>query len=76
MSDDVIQVVNDMGEQDGMPNGIQFCNICHESTLVDLFVDADLHDNGSCASDNDPGLNKNPKDDLKKIKFYNLVHKK
>ena len=29
MPNDVIQVVNDMGEQDGMLNGIQFCNIHH-----------------------------------------------
>ena len=53
MPDGVIQVVNDMGEQDGMPNGIEFCNIHHESTLADLFADNDFNDNNSNTSDND-----------------------
>ena len=35
MPDNVIQVVNDMREQDGMPSGIEFRNIHHESTLAD-----------------------------------------
>ena len=73
MPEDVIQVVNDMGEQDDMPNGIQFCNTYHESTLADLFADNDLHDDNSCASDNDWGLNKKPEEDLKKITFDNHV---
>ena len=56
MPDNVIQVVNDMGEQDGMLNGIEFCNIHHESTLADLFVDNHLHDDNGCVSNNDWGL--------------------
>ena len=55
MPDNVIQVVNDMGEQDGMPNGIKFRNIHHESTLADLFADDNLNDDDSNASDNDWG---------------------
>ena len=51
--DDVIQVVNDMGKQEGMPNGIQFHNINQESTLADMFADNDLHNDNSYASDND-----------------------
>ena len=74
MPDDVIQVVNDMGEQDGMPNRIQFCNIHHELTFADLFADKDLHNDDICAYDNDWGLNKNPEEDLKKITFNNHVN--
>ena len=60
MPDDIIQVVNDMGIQDGIPSGVQLHNIYHESTLADLFTDNDLNDDNSNASDNDWGLNKNP----------------
>ena len=74
MPDDVIQVVNDMGEQDGMLSGIEFCNIHHESTLVDLFADNHLNDDNSNTSGNDWGLNKNPEEDLKKIKFDDHVN--
>ena len=65
MPDGVIQVVNDMRIQDGMPSGIEFRNIHHKLTLVDLFVDNDLNDDNSNASNNDWGLNKNPEEDLK-----------
>ena len=58
-------------------NGIQLRNIHQESTLIDLFADLfadnDLHDDNSCASDDDWGLNKTPKEDLKKITFDNHV---
>ena len=60
MPDNIIQVVNDMGIQEGMPSGIGFRNIHHESTLSDLFADKDLYDDNSNTSDNDWGLNKNP----------------
>ena len=73
MPDDVIQVVNDMGIQDGMPSGIEFHNIHHELTLANLFADDDLNNDNSNASDNDWGLNKNPEEDLKKIPFNNHV---
>ena len=53
MPDGVIDVVNDMGKQEGMPNRIQFCNIHHESTLADIFTDDVLQDDDSCASDTD-----------------------
>ena len=66
MPDNVIQVVNDMGIQEGMPSGIQFRNIHHESTLADLFADNDFYDDDSCASDNDWGLNNNPEEDLRR----------
>ena len=71
MPDNVIKVVNDMGKQERMPNGIQFRNIHHKSTLVDLFAYDDLHNANSCAFDTDWNLSKNPKEDLKKITFDN-----
>ena len=73
MSEDVIQVVNDIGIHDSMPSRIKFRNIHHESTLADLFADDNLNDDNSNASNNDWGLNKNPEEDLKKIKFSDHV---
>ena len=73
MPDNIIEVVNDLGRQDGMPSGIEFRNIHHESTLADLFADKDLNDDNSNASHNDWGLNKNHKVDLQKITFDNHV---
>ena len=64
MPDDVIKVVNNLGEQDDMPTGIKFRNMHKESTLSDLFADEDLNDDDSNASDQDWGDNKNPEDDL------------
>ena len=55
MPDDVIEVVNDMGIQDGIPSGIEFRNIHHESTLADLFAGKDLNNDNSNASNNDWG---------------------
>ena len=51
MSDDVIEVVNQMREDDGSPDGIVFCNIHKESTVDDMYSDVDSQDNSSCASD-------------------------
>ena len=64
MPDNVIQVVNNLGEQDDMPTGIKFRNIHKESILADLFADEDLNDDDSNASDQDWGENKNPEDCL------------
>ena len=38
MAEDVVEVVNEMGKQEGMLDGIQFHNIHHESTLSDLYA--------------------------------------
>ena len=38
MPDNVIEVVNDLGEQNDMPTGIKFRKIHKESTLSDLFA--------------------------------------
>ena len=64
MPDDVIKVVNNLGEQDDMPTGIESRNMHKESTLLDLFADEDLNDDDSNASDKDWGDKKNPEDDL------------
>ena len=48
--DDVIKVVNQMGEDDGSPNGIVFRNILKESTLDDMYGDVNPDNNSSCAS--------------------------
>ena len=51
-----------------MPDGIQFHNIHHKSTLLDLYADKVGHkDNDSCASDKDQKDRKNPDDDLKNL---------
>ena len=71
--DNVIQVVNDIGEQDGMPNGIEFRNIHHESTLADFFAEDNLNNDDNNVSNNDWGLNKNPEEDLKMITFDDHV---
>ena len=73
MPDDVIQVVNDLGEHDDMPTGIEFRNMHKESTISDLFADEDLNDDNSNASDQDWGDNKNHEDDLQMITFDNDV---
>ena len=73
MPDNVIQVVNDTGEQNGTANGIQFCNIHHKSTLVDLFADDDHHNDDSNTSDTDSDLSEKPEEDLKKITFDNHI---
>ena len=50
MSDNVIDILNKMGEDKGMPNGIHFCNIHKESTLDDLYKDIESQDDRSCVS--------------------------
>ena len=72
MPDDVIKVVNDMGRQERMPDGIQFHNIHHESTLSDLYADEDNSDcESSCASDKDYSEKKKPEVDLQKVPYDN-----
>ena len=51
MPDNVIVVVNQLGENDGMLDGIVFCNILKELTLDDIYGDVNSQDDSSCASD-------------------------
>ena len=64
-----IQVVNDMGKREVTPDGIQFRNIHHKSIILGLFVDNDLDNNDSYASDADHKIRREPETDLKKIEF-------
>ena len=49
--DDVIEVVNQMGQDDRLPDGIVFCNIHKESTVEEMYGYVDSQDDISCASD-------------------------
>ena len=69
ITDDVIQVVNDMVKQKVTPDGIQFYNINHQSILSDLFTNGDLYDNNSYASYVDWKIGNELEIDLKKILF-------
>ena len=51
MLDDMISIVNQMGVDDGSPEGIVFCNIHKELSVEDLYDDVDSQDDSSCASD-------------------------
>ena len=74
MSDNIIDVMNKLGEEEGIPNRIYFCNIHKESTLDDLYGDIDSQDDSSCASNESWDMPKNGEIDLKKIKFDNAVN--
>ena len=50
MSDNVIKVVNQTREDDGMPDGIFFYNIPKESTLDDMYGHINSQYVSSCAS--------------------------
>ena len=69
ITEDVIQVVNDMVKQEVIPGGIQFRNIHHELILLDLFTNNDIYDNDSYASDADWKVGKKPETHLEKIVF-------
>ena len=51
MPDNVISIVNQMGVDDGPPEGIVFCNIHKELSMEDLYDDINSQDDSSCASD-------------------------
>ena len=50
MPDNVIEVVNQMAEDNGSPDGTVFCKIHKESTMEDMYRDIESQDNSSCAS--------------------------
>ena len=51
MPDNVIKVINQMGEDNGSPDGIVFCNIHKELTMEYIYGNVDSQDDSSCASD-------------------------
>ena len=71
--DNVIDVVNKIGEEERMPNRIYFCNIHTESTLDDLYGDIESQDDSSCTSDESWNMSKNGEIDLKNIVYNNAV---
>ena len=74
MPDNVINVVNQMGEDKGMPNGIVFCNTLKESNLDDMYGDVDSQDDSSCASDKSWDMSKEGgQEDQKNIVYNDAV---
>ena len=59
MPENVIEVVNQMGKDDGSSDGIVFCNIHKKSTVEDMYGDVDSQDNSSCASNKSWDMLKN-----------------
>ena len=51
MPDNVIEVINQIGEDDGSPEGIVFGNIHKVLTVGGLYPDVDSQDNSDNASD-------------------------
>ena len=65
MAEDIAVVVNEIGEREGIPDGIQFHNIHYESTLSDLYTNEVGHrDDNSCASDGNWKDKKKPERDM------------
>ena len=52
MTQDIIDLVNELGKQEKMRDGIEFSRVDGGSTLSDLYA-ADENDEDSCASDKD-----------------------
>lgn len=50
MPDNAIEVLNQIGENDGSLDGIVFHNIHKESTVEDIYRDTGSQDNSRCAS--------------------------
>ena len=69
ITEDTIQIVNNIKKQEVTPGEINFRNIHHESVLLDLFINNDTYDDDSYTSDADWKVGKKPKTDLKKIVF-------
>ena len=52
MTQDIIDIVNEMGKEEKVRDGIQFLRIDGGATITDLYT-ADVNDEDSCASDKD-----------------------
>ena len=72
MPDNIIEVVNQIGEDDGSPNGLFLCNTLKESTIDDIY--GDVEDNSSCASNKSWDMKKdNGQEDQKNIVYDDAV---
>ena len=56
MLDNVIKVVNQIRKDEGILDGIHFCNILKESTLDNMHRDVYSQDDSSCTSDKSWGM--------------------
>ena len=65
MSDNVIEVGNQMEEDEGSLDRIVFRNVLKESTSNDMYGDIDSQDNSSCASNKSWDMKK---DGVRKIR--------
>ena len=70
MPDDVIVVINQMGEDNGSPEGIVFCSIHKVLTVEDLYPDVDSQDDSNNASDTSWNKKKHCSDDYDKNILY------
>ena len=73
MSDDVIEVVNQIGEDDGSPDGIFVCNIHKESTVEDMYSNIHSRDDSSCASDTSWDKKKDGVKQTKKLSYTMMI---
>ena len=75
MPDNVIKVVNQMGKDEGMLDGIVFCNILKNSNLDDMYGDVDSQDDSSCAFNKSWEIPKDGgQEDQKTIVYNNAVN--
>ena len=64
MAEDIVTVVKDIGNKEGMPDGIQFHIIHHELTLSDLYADEIGYNDDSYASNNNQNNKEKPEQDV------------
>ena len=72
MAEDIVIVVNGIGNKEGMLDGIQFHNIHHELMLSDLYVNEFGHDDNGYATDNDWNNKDRPEQDVRLIVNTNI----
>ena len=72
MAEDIAIVVNDIGKEEGMPDGIQFHNIHHESTLSNLYVNEVGQNYDSYASNDNWNKKDRPEQDVRLIVDMNI----
>ena len=69
ISNNILQVMNELMKQEVKSDGIQCYNIHHESIILDLFTKSDIYDNDSYASYADWKIEKTPGTNPKKLEF-------
>ena len=65
MAEDIISLVNDIGNMEGMPDELQFHNIHHKLTLSNLYANEVGHNDDSYASDNNWNNKEMPEQDVR-----------